>query len=420
DIGLQNFGIDIVDTGIGSGIWEGEIDNAVISQGFFEFNVTSLWHAVRFDVNGTYERFKIDPILEFVESPASQYMKGTTYLEVRITEAGGKPLEDVDIIFEVLNPSGTPIYETSSTSNNEGIATTTLQLSSTGSGYSIRARFTESGFYAAKEIQSGVIRIVDEFMLFIDNFMRFLPYIIIGAAAIASIVTVRQIRRSRLRKFWAGEAKTLDDLVKISYIMIIHKNVGVSIFNRQISLEGIDSDLISGFLQAISQFRTEIKKGSTAAKGQEFEMDYGDFKIVIADGDFVRVALILDGTPSEKLKESQWLFTEHFEKRFSPLLDNFTGDVTPFREAENMIEKYFNISLIYPLQLAKHYGVIKHKGLEKTLIEVAEQLQKERKFFFISSLLNFVLAGGKASRDEIITTIIELKRKELLIPATLE
>ncbi|MFX1420195.1 MAG: hypothetical protein ACFE9N_14870 [Promethearchaeota archaeon] len=420
DLGLQNFGIDIVDTGIGSGIWEGEIDNAVIDQGFFEFNVTSLWHAVRFDVNGTYERFKIDPVLEFVEIPASQYMKGITYMEVRISEAGGKPLEGVDIIFEVLNPGGTPLYDTTSISNNEGIATATLQLTSTGSGYSIRVRFAESGFYAAKEIQSGAIRVVDEFMLFMDNFMRFLPYIIIGAVAIASIVTVRQIRRSRLRKFWAGEAKTLDDLVKISYIMIIHKDVGVSIFNKQISLEGIDSDLISGFLQAISQFRTEIKKDSAAAKGQEFEMDYGDFKIVIADGEFVRVALILDGTPSEKLKESQWLFTEQFEKRFSSLLVNFTGDITPFREAEDMIENYFNITLVYPLQLGKHYGVVKLKGLEKALVEVAEQIQKERNFFFISSLINFVLAGTKKSRDEIITTIIELKRKGLIIPVHVE
>ncbi|MFW9875161.1 MAG: hypothetical protein ACFFG0_18810, partial [Candidatus Thorarchaeota archaeon] len=420
DLGLQNFGLDVVDTGPGSGIWEGEIDNAVISQGFFEFNVTSLWHAIKFDVNGTYERFKIDPVLEFVENPASQYMIGTTFLAVRITEVGGKPLEGVYLIFEVLNPSGTPIYEITSTSSNNGIATATLQLTNTGSGYIIRVTFTESGFYAGKEIISQSIRIVDEFMLFIDNFLNFLPYIIIGAAAIASIVTVRQIRRSKLRKFWAGETKILDDLVKISYIMIIHKDVGVSIFSKQISLEGIDSDLISGFLQAISQFRTEIKKDSTAAKGQEFEMDYGDFKIVIADGEFVRVALILDAKPSEKLKESQWFFTEHFEKRFNSILANFTGDITPFREADDLIEKYFNITLVYPLQLGKHYDVIKLKGLEKALIEVAEEIQKERNFFFISSLINFILAGTKKSRDEIITTIIELKRKGIIIPAQVE
>ncbi|TKJ23888.1 MAG: hypothetical protein CEE43_01620 [Promethearchaeota archaeon Loki_b32] len=420
DIRLQNFGIDIGDTGIGSGFWEGDIDNAVFPQGIFEFNITSLWHSIRFDVNGTYEIFKIEPILEFVETPASQYMTGTTFISVLITGYGGKPLENFEIIFEVLNSNGITIYEASSISNEEGIATVTIQFESTGERYSIQAEFAESGFYASVAIVSGYIRVVNEFILFMDEFLNVLPYIIIGALAIASYVTVRKVKHGKQRKFWASEAKILDDLVKIAHFMIIHKDVGVSIYNKQISLEGIDSDLISGFLQAISHFRSEIKKDSTAAEGKGFEMDYGDFKIVITDGNYVRVALILDGTPSEKLKENQWLFTEDFERRYGKLLKDFIGDITPFREADDLIEKRFNISLIYPLQLGKHYGVIKLKGLEKALIEVGEQIQKERKFFFISSLLNFALAGRKASRDEIISAIIDLKRKGLIIPAKVE
>ncbi|MFX1594075.1 MAG: hypothetical protein ACFFCL_15405, partial [Promethearchaeota archaeon] len=403
DIRLKNFGIGVNDTGIRMGTWKGDIDHAVFSQGFFEFNVTSLWHAITFDVSGTYELFKIIPILEFVEDLASQYTTGTTVFSVRITETGGKPLEYFEIIFEVLNPSGVPISEIKSRSNEDGIATASILFESTGEGFSVRARYAEAGFYTSGEVLSGNIRVVDGFILFMDNFLIYLPYIIIGVLAIASFFTVRSIKHAKSRKFWAGEAKILDDLVKISYIMIIHKNIGVSIYNKQISLEGIDSDLISGFLQAISQFRSEIKKDSAADQGKEFEMDYGDFKIVIADGNYVRVALILEGTPSEKLKENQWLFTEHFEKRFGALLTDFTGDITPFREADDLVEKHFNVTLVYPLQLGKHYGVIKLKGLEKTLIEVAEQIQKERKFFFISSLINYVLAGRKASRDEIIS-----------------
>ncbi|MFX0143207.1 MAG: hypothetical protein ACFE9C_03950, partial [Candidatus Hodarchaeota archaeon] len=417
DLMLRNFGTDVIDTGIGNGIWEGDIDDAEFSQGFFEFNVTSLWHSIRFDVNGTYEIFKLIPILEFIDLPKSQYMKGTSFFSVIITDYGGKPLENFDIIFEVLNPSGIPVYETTSRSNEYGIASGTLQFQNTGERFSIRARFVESGFYTNGEVISGYIRVVDEFILFMDNFLTYLPYIIIGTVVIAAALTARTIRNSKLQRFWAGEAKILDDLVKISYIMIIHKEVGVSIFNKQISLEDIDSDLISGFLQAISQFRSEIKKGSTAAKGKEFEMDYGDFKIVIADGDYVRVALILDGTPSEKLKDNLWLFTEDFEKRFGPELKQFTGELTAFRTADDLIERHFNISLVYPLQLGKHFGVIKLKGLEKALVEVAEQIQKERKLFFISSLLNFALAGRKASRDEIISAIIDLKRKGIIIPA---
>ncbi len=421
DIFMENFCTPISNDGIGKGFWEGEIDNAVISQGFFEFEVSSLWHAIRFDVRILCEIFKIQPILQFIEIPASRYMTGTRIFSVKIIEPGGKPMEGFEIIFEIVNADNITISDVTAVSGEEGIANASLNFKNTGRKFSIRVRFAEQGLYANQEIYSDYIRIVDEYTIFMDNFLRFLPYIIIGLAAIISFLTVRYYRHAKLRRVWSEEAMVLDDLIKTTYVMIIHKDVGVSIYDKQISLEGIDSDLISGFLQAISAFRHEIKKDpESAVKGKGFEMDYYDFKIVITDGDFTRVALILDGVPSEKLKENQWLFTEHFEKRYGENLKDFTGDITPFRGADDLIEKYFNITLVYPLQLGKHYEVIKLKGLEKALIGVAEQIQKEKKFFFVSSLLNFAMAGRKESRNEIIYTILELKLKGLLIPAKLE
>ncbi|MFW9895715.1 MAG: hypothetical protein ACFFD7_07915 [Candidatus Thorarchaeota archaeon] len=421
DIGLKNFGTDVSDNGIGKGTWIADIDDAEINQGFFELNVTSLWHAIRFDVNGIYELFKIEPIIEFIENPTSQYMIGTSFFSVRVFEPGGAPLQNVEVIFEVLNANNFTVYEATAATNDQGIATSSLNFASTGTRFSIRARFSEEGLYTSAEIISGYIKVVSEMTLFMEQFMRYLPYIIGGLAAAITFVSVRQVRRSRQRRVWAGEAKILDDLLKIAYIMIIDKEAGVSLYDKQISLEGLDSDLISGFLQAISQFRTEIKKKTTdGTEGMGFEMDYYDFKIVITDGDYIRVALILDGKPSEKLKDSQIAFTEHFERRFETTLKGFQGDITPFRATDDLIEKYFNVTFVYPLQLGKHYGVVKLKGLEKALVEVAEQIQKERKFFFVSSLLNFGLAGRKASRDEIISAIISLKRKGLIVPVELE
>ncbi|MHA2088456.1 MAG: hypothetical protein ACW972_09280, partial [Promethearchaeota archaeon] len=421
DIGLKNFGVDVLDNGVGKGTWEADIDNAEINQGFFEFSVTSLWHAIRFDVNGTYELFKVMPVIEFIENPATQYMTGTSIFSVKVLEPGGSPLQNIEVIFEVLNANNFTIYETTAATNDQGIATSSLNFASTGTQYTIRARFAEEGLYTSAEIVSGYIKVVSELSLFMEQFYQYLPYIIGGLAAVIAFISVRQIRHSKQRRIWAGEAKILDDLLKIAYIMIIDKEGGVSLYDKQISLEGLDSDLISGFLQAISQFRTEIKRKTTdGTEGKGFEMDYYDFKIVITDGDHVRVALILDGIPSEKLKDSQIAFTEHFERRYETNLKNFQGDITPFRATDDLIEKYFNVTFVYPLQLGKHYGVIKLKGLEKALAEVAEQIQKERKFFFVSSLLNFGLAGRKASRDEIISTIISLKRKGIIIPVELE
>jgi len=44
-------------------------------------------------------------------------------------------------------------------------------------------------------------------------------------------------------------------------------------------------------------------------------MDYYDFKIIITDGDHVRVALILDQKPSIQLKRSQQAFTKKHSKQ---------------------------------------------------------------------------------------------------------
>ena len=203
--------------------------------------------------------------------------------------------------------------------------------------------------------------------------------------------------------------------------MVIHKQVGVLLYEKQIASERINGDLISGFLHAISQFRGEFngdRAGSTESKG--FEMDYYDFKIIIADGNFIRAAFILDGTPSQYTKDKQRKFVEYFEKKHDRFLRDFDGAITSFKTTDTILDHYFNIMLINPLQLGKELSSVKLKGLEKDLVEVAEQIQKERKVFFISSLLNFGLAGRKASRDEIISTIINLKNKKIIVPVKID
>lgn len=419
DIRLQNFGTDVVDLGVGRGYWEGDIDGGKPVLGFFEFNVSSLWNFIRFDVNGTYEVYKVQVALQFLDSLINQYITGSHLFSVRIATFTGRPIESLNVIFELLDINTVVKSEASAISNNEGIALVSLQFSETGNSYSIRARFEGDGIYTSYEITSSNFRIVDDFIIFMDTFLQFLPYILVVMAALLIFVVIRSQRHRKLRKFWANEAKILDDLINISYIMIIHKDIGVSIFNKQISSDQIDSDLISGFLQAISEFRKELSKTPTAAS-KGFEMDYYDFKIVITDGDYIRVALILEGSPSDQLKENQIAFTNALETKYKSHLEKFDGDLSPFKDADSLIESFFNISLMYPLQLTSFQEAFKLNTLEKALIEIAEQIQKEKNFFFISNLLSFGLAGRKESRDQIISAILSLKNKGILKPINIK
>jgi hypothetical protein len=253
--------------------------------------------------------------------------------------------------------------------------------------------------------------------------MDYLPYILGILAALFAIVMVRRRRLNKLRDLWSQDALILDDLLKISYIMIIHKDAGVVIYNKRIGIEEIDQDLIGGFLHAISQFRKEFKKKKTGSSLQKgFEMDYYDFKIMITDGDYVRVAMVCEGKPSEFLKENQRKFTEEFEKHYGKHLRKFDGSMAPFRSTDSLIDKYFHTDLAYPLRLSEitQLDFDELDSLETALIEVAEEIQKDKKFFFISNLLSFGLAGRKESRNQIISTIISLQEKGIFKPVELE
>ena len=364
---------------------------------------------------------KIQPIIEFIESPPSQYKTGTHYTSVRISKSSGQPLENFEVIFEVLNSHDVPISYSIAISNSEGIASASLKFEQTGESFSIRVRVVDEGIYASTTTQSGHIRVVNDFILMRDFFIQFIPYIIIAIIALISISAIRYQRHVKLKKKWSEKSLILDDLIKISHIMVIHKQIGVLLYDKQISSKINNADLISGFLHAISQFKGEIngdRTNSTTSKG--FEMDYYDFKIIIADGNYVRAAFILDGTPSQTTKDRQREFVEYFERKHDKRLRTFDGAISSFQTTDAILEHYFNTTLINPLQLDQAWSSVKLKGLEKALVEVAEQIQKERKVFFVSSLLNFALAGRKASRDEIISSIINLKNQGIFVPVIID
>ncbi len=337
------------------------------------------------------------------------------------------PIEGEVIIAEIYDGSNNVIDSKSDITNNEGLIQIEYTLPEGYNSISIKLIYnTSDAFYTETEsIQNLDIIIISQAEFYLNIFLSFLPYIgIILAISLTTVVTMKY-RKRKLKRIWSKEALVLDDLLKISHILIIHKDIGVALYSKQISSQELDSDLISGFLHAISQFRSELTKDKERKEpliGKSMEMDYYDSKIVITDGKNIRVALILDEVPSEQLKEGQLAFTNHFEEKYGSILDveQFDGDISRFKDADELIETYFNTTLMYPLQLAGLKDVFKLKSLEKALIEVAEQILKEKKFFFISSLLSFGLAGRKESRDQIVSAILSLKNKGILAPIDIQ
>ena len=418
-INLRNFGADIAYNGPQTGLWLADISDGTPIQGFYEFNVTSIWPIIEFDVKGIYELYKLRPLLDFINIFEEQYSEGPNPFSVKALYWNGDPVTNIEIKFEVLDTNGRIISETTAITNDQGIAIASVDLTDTGYDFIIRASFVEKGILTSSTTNSVSFRVVNGWVTFMDYLIALLPYILLLLSILALTGWVMHRKKITLREIWAKDALILDDLLKISYILVLHKEIGVGLYSQQVSYDKLDPDLISGFLHAISQFRRELKKGieDESTTGKTMEMDYYDSKIVITDGDIIRVALILDGKPSNELKEKQMKFTEHFERNHNKYLkvDGFDGDVTRFKETYILVEEYFNISLMYPFQLGRGWESEKVSELQKSLLKVAEQMEKEKNFFFISSLINYGIAGRREARDSIISAVLTLKERGLII-----
>jgi len=177
------------------------------------------------------------------------------------------------------------------------------------------------------------------------------------------------------------------DIIAIRQLLIIHKKSGTTIFSKSFYENETDPDLISGFLTAISAFEQEL----VGVTGGLEELKYKNIRILISIGNLISTCLIIDGdhVPSEGLNQLFSTFRKEFENRFKEELEGFEGFVAPFRDIEDLLERYFEVSLLAPHVLLasdfylyipdilkiseKDYKEIKylpHEQLIKTLYEV--------------------------------------------------
>jgi hypothetical protein len=89
---------------------------------------------------------------------------------------------------------------------------------------------------------------------------RVFPFAVLAVVAAAGLAGRRTYtRRERERNLEATIVKRrFDDVQSLIGVIILHKNTGIPIFSKMVK-GGIDEMLISGFITAITNFRTEFK-----------------------------------------------------------------------------------------------------------------------------------------------------------------
>ncbi|NVM03069.1 MAG: hypothetical protein HWN67_12075, partial [Candidatus Helarchaeota archaeon] len=100
------------------------------------------------------------------------------------------------------------------------------------------------------------------------------------------------------------------EIGKLRYILVIHRKVGATIYDKKLGDWELDSDLIGGFLGVIQEFSSEIKKVREPMR----KMEYKNFEIILEQGKYAIFALFIDGVESYWLREKLTLFSRDFEK----------------------------------------------------------------------------------------------------------
>jgi len=121
----------------------------------------------------------------------------------------------------------------------------------------------------------------------------------------------------------------------LNYIIIIHKDNGLTIYQEKLGGISTDPDLISGFLTAIQNFGTEITQKNTSVLG----LKYRNYNIEVETWDYIQAVLLLNGKINSYLANKLLEFVKNFENQYEDRLKNFIGNVSQFSNANsNFIE----------------------------------------------------------------------------------
>jgi hypothetical protein len=215
-----------------------------------------------------------------------------------------------------------------------------------------------------------------------------LPLIIIlvalGAVLIVlvSVIGAKRIQKSKRTKLKKFLSKCTDISI-INDVIVIDTKSGIDIFSQSFGGRKLDTSLISGFLQAISNFGSTISEA--AKESRTLTIEYKDS--IVMQTEFVNLKLIvtLKENPSSNFKFIMEDLAYDIYKHYGEEIDKFTGILKPFQNMNTLIEKHLNVSFLYPLTI-EIKPKLKLNAAEKEMVNRAQAFMKDSNFDHFYSL----------------------------------
>jgi hypothetical protein len=214
--------------------------------------------------------------------------------------------------------------------------------------------------------------------------------------------------------------KFISDVLKIKHIILIQSSSGIPMFSQSFGKE-IDVSLTSGFLSAVGSFTEEMSGEEAKRFGVFSEIGREGFWILIYEAKHSKIALLISEKLNLEVKNRIKIFMQEFEKVFADELENFSGFVSEFNDAMDLLEKQLRIEFLYPLQIdTKRMRLTAITPIEKKLTKKYIQFQRESEedVFYLTELIKAVENDQELDipKDELLKVLIKYLENGMLNP----
>ncbi|MGB5912640.1 MAG: hypothetical protein WBH31_15715 [Promethearchaeia archaeon] len=233
---------------------------------------------------------------------------------------------------------------------------------------------------------------------------------VIAISVTTSIVVVVKKHKRKVEAYKEEIFNKCMDILNINYIMVSEKKSSLNVYEQVFTKQKLDPTLISGFLSAIHSFGIELT--NTDEKTQTIKLEYKNSKVLMSEFKGFRIVIIMNKLPSQKFFDSISNLAFDIETQYSRYLENFKGNIDPFKGIENLLKKHLSISFLYPLKIVKT-GKTKVSQTEKIMIGRAlESMKKNNQQYFYTTHIMEV----KACDSKDIEAIFNLIDKNIFQP----
>ncbi len=218
-----------------------------------------------------------------------------------------------------------------------------------------------------------------------DNTLLIIIGLIIGISSVAAIFAFVGYKKISKKRDYALETILTKcvDVSNINLIIITDKKSGVDLFSISYGGKKIEPTLVSGFLQAIRNFGTEIS--ADPQDSRTVKLEYKDSILLMNEFVNLRVIISMKDNPSKNFIYAVDDLAYDIYKNYGDEIDKFRGNVKKFRGIDQLIEKHLGVSFILPLKVIVSDDQ-KLTLAEKQMVEKALTMMDNLKMDFIYSL----------------------------------